>query len=221
MKYQKGSIFKPENNHYKSAGILLLVGCIQYILAVNIAEAMFPGYSIALNSLSDLGGSLPLVEPAALIFNLSNILLGILIVVSVYLILKSGGCRLFSSCLAIFGICIAALGIFPEYTHAIHVTFATIAFISGSLALIFSYRLGINIPMTIISIVLGLTALITLISPLIFGMGATNPIGALIGKGGSERLIIYPIIIYLTALGGYLASRGEDWVRIRFTDGYW
>ncbi|MDP3485938.1 MAG: hypothetical protein Q8S06_10605 [Methanobacteriaceae archaeon] len=48
MKYQKGSIFKPENNHYKSAGILLLVGCIQYILAVNIAEAMFPGYSIAL-----------------------------------------------------------------------------------------------------------------------------------------------------------------------------
>jgi hypothetical protein len=75
--------------------------------------------------------------------------------------------------------------------------------------------------MTIISIILGLIALITIISPIIYGVGTTNPLGALFGKGGSERLIIYPIILYLTALGGYLTSRGKDWVKIRFTDGYW
>jgi len=159
MKYQRGSIFKPEYNHYKIAGILLVIGCVQYLLAVNTAESMFPGYSIAINSLSDLGGSLPLVEPSALIFNLSNIILGILILAAVYLILKSGGCRLFSSCLAIFGFCIAALGVFPEYTHAVHVSFALLAFFSGGFALLFSYRLGINIPMTILSIILGLIAL--------------------------------------------------------------
>jgi len=221
MKFQRGSIFKPEHNLYKIAGILLVIGCIQYLLAVNITESMFPGYSIAQNSLSDLGGLLPLIQPGAIIFNLSNIILGILILVSVYLILKSGGCRLFSACLAIFGFCIAALGIFPEYTHTIHVSFAVLAFFSGSFALLFSYRLGINIPMTIISIILGLIALITIISPIIYGVGITNPLGALFGKGGSERLIIYPIILYLTALGGYLTSRGKDWVKIRFTDGYW
>jgi hypothetical membrane protein len=220
MKFQKGSIFKPEKEYYKFAGILLVVACVQYLLAVNVAESLYPGYSIAVNSLSDLGGSLPLVEPAAIIYNASNIILGILILITVYLILKSGGCRLFSSCLAVFGFCIVALGIFPEYSGGIHVTFALLAFISGILALFFSYRLGINIPMIIISMILGLIALITVISPFIYGTGSANPLNVL-GMGGAERLIVYPIILYLTALGGYLTSRGKDWVRIRFTEGYW
>jgi hypothetical membrane protein len=221
MKFQRGSIFKPEKEYYKWAGFILVIACIQYFLAVNIAESMFPGYNIAINSLSDLGGSVPLVQPAAMIFNLSNIILGILILISVYLILKSGGCRLFSSCLAIFGFSIGAMGIFLEYTQGIYVTFSLLAFISGILALFFSYRLGINIPMIILSMILGLIALITIVSPLIFGTGDTNPLELYFGNGGSERLIIYPIILYLTALGGYLTSRGKDWVRIRFTRGYW
>lgn len=222
MKFQRGSLFKPEHNHYKFAGTLLIIACIQYLIAVNISESMFPGnYSIALNSLSDLGGSIPLLDPSALIFNISNIILGILTVAAVYLILKSGGCRLFSSCLLIFGISIGLFGIFTEYTPAIHSTLAAFAFIFGSLALLFSYRLGINIQMTVISIVLGLIAIITFISPLIFGIGDNNPFGLYFGIGGSERLIIYPIILYLTALGGYLSSRGKDWVKLRFTEGYW
>jgi hypothetical membrane protein len=220
MKFQKGSIFKPDKEYYKIAGILMVIGCIQYLLAVNIGESLSPGYSIAMNSLSDIGGMLPSVQPAATIFNLSNIILGILLLSSSYLIIKSGGCRLFSACLAIFGFCIGALGVFPEYTHGIYVTFAILAFIFGSLALLFSYRLGINIPMTIISIILGLIAIIIIITPFIYGVGPNNPLDVF-GKGGAERLIIYPIILYLTALGGYLTSRGKDWVRIRFTDGYW
>lgn len=220
MKFQKGSIFKPDKEYYKIAGILMIIGCIQYLLAINIGESLYPGYSIAMNSLSDIGGSLPLVQPGATLFNLSNIILGILLLSSSYLIIKSGGCRLFSACLAIFGFCIVAFGVFPEYTLGIHSTFAILASIFGSLALLFSYRLGINIPMTIISIILGLLALITIIMPFVYGTGPNNPLNEL-GKGGLERLIIYPIILYLIALGGYLTSRGKDWVRIRFTDGYW
>lgn len=220
MKFQRGSIFEPENNLYKYAGIFLIIGTIQYLLAVNISQALFAGYHVGINSLSDLGGSIPMVEPAAIIFNISNILLGIFILAAVYLILKSGGCRLFSACLTLFGVAMIFLSIFPEYTHSTHVFFALIAFFSGSLALIFSYRLGINIPMTIISMVLGFTALITILSIFFVGVGPSNPLNIL-GKGGAERLIIYPIILYLTALGGYLTSRGKDWVRIRFTDGYW
>lgn len=220
MKFQRGSIFEPEINRYKYAGVFMIIGTIQYLLAVNISEALYPGYSVALNSLSDLGGTVPLVEPSAIIFNLSTFLLGIFLIASVYLILKSGGCRLFSSCLAIFGAAMIFLSIFPEYTQTTHVIFAVIAFFSGSLALIFSYRLGINIPMTIISMVLGFIALVTILSVFVVGVGPSNPLDVL-GKGGAERLIIYPVVAYLTALGGYLASRGKDWVRIRFTDGYW
>ncbi len=221
MKFQRGSIFRPEKDYYKFAGIILLIGCMQFILAIELAQTQFPGYNMATNTLSDLGGALPLVEPSATIFNLSIILLGFLILAVVYLILKSGGCRLFSSCLAIFGICAVGMGLFPEYTGGTHFLFTLLAFIFGSLAVIFSYRLGINIPMVIVSMIIGVITLIILLSQLILGFGDSNPFVTYLGIGGAESFVVYPVLIYLTALGGYLTSRGKDWVKIRFTGGYW
>jgi len=221
MKFQRGSIFRPEKEYYKFAGIILLIGGLQFLLALNLAEVLFPGYSVGRNSLSYLGGSVPTVEPSAMIFNFSVILLGILSLVAVYLILKSGGCRLFSSCLAISAIGAIGVGIFPEYLGGIHIFFAILTFLFGSLATIFSYRLGINIPMVIVSMILGFLSLLILISLILLGSGSNNPLILYLGVGGTERFIAYPSIFYLIALGGYLTSRGKDWVRIRFTDGYW
>ena len=219
MKFQRGSIFKPEKEYYKMAGIILIIGSMQFLLAVNLAETQFPDYSVSKNTLSYLGGALPPVEPSAIIFNLSIIIFGILGLIAVYLILKSGGCRLFSSCLAISSIGAIGVGLFPEYTGNIHILFASLTFLFGSLATIFSYRLGLNIPMIIISMVAGIMSLIILLI-LILSAG-TNPLITYLGVGGAERFIAYPVIFYLTALGGYLTSRGKDWVKIRFTEGYW
>jgi hypothetical membrane protein len=221
MKFQKGSIFKPEKDYYKIAGIILVIGCLQFLLAVNLAETQFPGYSIAKNTFSDLGGTLPPVEPSALIFNISIILLGILSLAAVYLILKSGGCRLFSTCLALFAVGAVGVGLFPEYTGQTHIIFASMGFLFGSLAVLFSYRLGLNIPMILVSFVMGLISLLTFLSLFVLGIGTSNPIISYLGVGGTERFIVYPGLFYFTALGGYLTSRGKDWVRIRFTDGYW
>ena len=219
MKVQRGSIFRPEKEYYKEAGILLLIGCLQFFLAVNLAETQFPGYSVAKNTLSDLGGTLPPVEPSAIIFNLSVILMGILVLAAVYLILKSGGCRLFSSCLAIAAIGALGVGIFPEYTGSIHAFFSVVVFLFGSLAVIFSYRLGLNIPMVIVSLVVGLFSLLLILS---FAISyGNNPFTLYLGLGGAERFIAYPTLLYIIGLGGYLTSRGKDWVRIRFTEGYW
>jgi hypothetical membrane protein len=221
MKIQRGSIFKPEKNYYKIAGITLMIGCLQFFLAVNLAETLFPGYNISINTLSYLGGTIPPVEPSATIFNISVILLGVLGLASVYLILKSGGCRLFSTCLTLSSIGAVGVGIFPSYTGFMHLLFSMITFTFGSLAVLFSYRLGLNIPMVIVSMAMGLISLITIILLFLLGIGTANPLIALLGVGGAERFIIYPVLIYLTALGGYLTSRGKDWVRIRFTGGYW
>jgi hypothetical membrane protein len=216
MKIQRGSQFRPETNYYKYAGIILMVATIQFFLAVNIAETQFPKYNVAKNTISALGGTVPPIEPSATIFNLSIIILGILGLAAVYLILKSGGCRLFSSCLTISSVGAIGVGIFPGYAGAIHTYFALMVFIFGSLAVLFSYRLGLNIPMVIVSIILGLTSLITVISVFILGGGTGNPLIAALGVGGTERIIIFPSLLYLIALGGYLTSRGEDWVRVRF-----
>jgi len=219
MKFQRGSIFKPKKQYYKIAGIILLISGLQFLLAVNLAETQFSGYSVSKNALSDLGGTVPPVEPSAIIFNLSIIILGILGLAAVYLILKSGGCRLFSSCLAIAAIGAVGVGLFPEYTGSAHIFFSLLTFLFGSLAVIFSYRLGLNIPMVIVSFVTGLMSLLILISFIV--SFEANPLITYLGFGGAERFIAYPVLFYIIALGGYLTSRGDDWVRIRFTKGYW
>lgn len=218
MKIQRGSIFRPEKDYYKIAGILLMVSCIQFFMAVTMAETQYPGYSTAKNTLSSLGGTLPPVEPSATIFNISVFLLGILALGAVYLILKSGGCRLFSACLLISGVGAVGVGLFPSYSPVAHTLFTFLTFFFGSLAVIFSYRLGLNIPMVIFSMITGLVPLAIIIGTLIFGFN--NALINYLGMGGTERFVAYPLLLYLTALGGYLTSRGKDWVRIRFTDGY-
>lgn len=221
MSFQRGSIFRPEKDYYKIAGIILIVGCIQFLLAVNFAQTQFPGYSSTKNTLSTLGGSVPIVEPSAIIFNIGVILFGILSLTATYLILKSGGCRLFSSCLIISSIGAIGVGLFPQYTGNIHALFALMAFFFGSLATIFSYRLGLNRYMVVVSLVMGLMSLIFILLVVILGGGTSNPLVAYLGVGGNERFIAYPAMYYFIALGGYLTSRGEDWVKIRFTNGYW
>lgn len=211
MKIQRGSLFEPETNYYKAAGIILLTACLQFLLAVMIAETQYPFYNTAQNTLSDLGA---VAGYSASIFNLSIILLGILGLLVVYLVLKSGGCRLFSSSLALASVAAVGVGLFPTYTGTPHTIFSGVVFLFGSLALIFSYRLGLNVPMVAVSMVLGFISLATIISFLWLGMA--NPLVTILGVGGAERLVAYPILLYLIGLGGYLTSRGEDWVRLRF-----
>lgn len=199
---------KEKTEYYKIAGIILFVGSLQYLLAVNLAETQFPGYSIAKNTLSTLGGSVPLVEPSAIIFNVSVILFGILGLAAVYLILKSEGSRIFSICLAISSAAAIGVGLFPQYTGDTHLLFALTTFLFGSLATLFSYRLKLNIFMTILSLVMGLMSFILVLLLLILGSGTANPFVAYLGVGGNERFVAYPIIIYLAALGGYLTGRG-------------
>jgi hypothetical membrane protein len=212
MKFLRGEYIQSEKNYCKVAGILLSVGCIQFLLAVNFAQTQFPGYSSTKDTLSTLGGSVPLVEPSAMVFNLSVIIFGILILIVAYLILKSGGAHIFSVLLAISAAGAIGLALFPQYTGNTHSFFALVAFLFGSLATIFSYRLGLNKPLVVISLVLGVPALVLLLLVIIFRFGGLiNPLEIYLGVGGNERFIAFPPILYLIALGGYLTSRGEDW----------
>ncbi|MDD3754704.1 MAG: DUF998 domain-containing protein [Methanobacterium sp.] len=208
MKIQRGIISHQGRDYYQIAGLLLMVSCIQFFMAVFLAETQYPGYSTAKNTLSSLGGTLPPVEPSATLFNLSIFLLGVLALVSVYLILKSGGCRLFSTCLLLTGIGAMGVGLFPSYSPVEHAIFTFLTFFFGSLAVLFSYRLGLNIHMVILSTIMGLVPLSIIIGTLIFGFD--NVIIRYLGIGGAERLVAYPLVIYIVALGGYLSNKGED-----------
>ncbi|MFX1517685.1 MAG: DUF998 domain-containing protein [Promethearchaeota archaeon] len=63
----------------KVAGVLFFIAVTQFVLGLTIAEALYPGYSVSDNYISDLG-----IGPLSIIFNSSVFLLGLLLIIGTY-----------------------------------------------------------------------------------------------------------------------------------------
>jgi len=204
--YHSGLIM-PVNNA-KVAGTFLLVGASQFAIALTIAEAIYPGYSISANYISDLGvwGT-----PSSVVFNPSIILFGIFVLTSSYFILKRFGRSSIAVLSAISGAGILGVGIFPENTFiaagipVIHTIAALMAFVGGAVAAVVSYRIT-KPPLRYISVALGFASLTALVL-LVF----TRDYGSLgLGAGGLERMIAYPTLLWMVGFGGYLIGNPES-----------
>ena len=152
----------------KSAGALILVGGSQFAVGMLVAEALYPGYSISQNYISDLG-----VGPSATIFNSSIFLLGLMVVVSAYFAHGSFRSRLVTGLLVLAGVGAMGVGVFPENSPAIHEIVSDIAFIFGGLLPIAAYRLARK-PFSYFSVAMGvlsLSAMILMSAQYSFGLG--------------------------------------------------
>ena len=186
-------------NYRKVAGTLVLVGGAQFVLGMLIAEAIYPGYSISQNYISDLG-----VGPAASVFNSSVFLLGLMVVGGAYFVHRIFRNRPVTTLLVLSGIGAMGVGIFPEDSPVMHEIVSDVAFIFGGLAPIAACKLQKK-PLNYLSIAMGLLslcALILLSAQYSFGLGEQYFLG--LGPGGMERMIVYPILLWETAFGGYL-----------------
>ncbi len=179
----------------KAAGTLILVGGVEFIIGMILAEVLYSGYSARSNYISDLG-----VGPSALIFNTSIFLLGLMVVVASYFILRGTGAKLAALLIFIAGVGAIGVGVFTEDAGSIHGVMSAIAFFFGGISAIAVYKLQ-KPPMNYISIVMGVTALGALA---LFGTG--NFLG--LDKGGMERMIAYPIVLWAIAFGGHLIGPG-------------
>ena len=184
-------------SNLKLAGTFLFTGAAQFILAMIITEALYPGYSTSANYISDLG-----VGPSALIFNTSIFLLGIMIVAGTYLIYRALRPRLFTVLLTLAGVGAMGVGIFTEDFLIVHFVASVVTFLFGSLAAISSYRL-IRTPLKYLSAILGLFGLMALI---LMASGLTLDLGV----GGIERMIAYPILLWGMGFGGHLANQDQE-----------
>ena len=192
---------KTESLFYqKMAGLLLIISGIQFMLLVSIAETLYPGYNTAKYDLSSLA-DLPLHEPSATIFNVTVFIAGLFVIIASYLIYKRYRGKIFPVFLGLLGIGAMGVGIFPGYTGGTHVIFAMTSFIFGSLALLTSFTILRDSLIKYILIVLGAVALLDIL--LVIILQDANPFMAF-GIGGTERLIVYPVILGIIALGGYL-----------------
>jgi hypothetical membrane protein len=185
---------------------MLFLAAVQFVFGLNVAEDLFPSYSISTNYISDLGANCNvtcnIVQPTSTIFNSSVFLLGLLVLVATFFIFRAFRAKLLTVLLALGGIGAMGVGVFTETTPTMHWIVSLIAFLFGGLAALASYEIE-KAPKSYLSAVLGilsLTALSLFVSGEFLGLG--NFLG--LGPGGMERLIVYPIMLWAIGLSGYM-----------------
>jgi len=205
----------PLSNAAKS-GVAIFVGAVQFGLLLVVSEIVYSAngtntygyihgyaYSVATNYISDLGATCPssgacYIPPSASIFNSSVALLGVLILVGAYFLHKAYKWMPATVLVTLTGIGALGVGLFPETTGVVHLIFSNIAFLSGGLAAIVTYRFQRK-PMSYFSVILGvatLVAIILFLSNVNLGLGA----------GGMERMIVYPVLLWAIGFGGHLMA---------------
>lgn len=175
------------------AGALIFVGTVQFILGMLIAECIYPNYSVASNYISDLG---KLGTVSAPVFNTSVFVLGLTVAVSAYFLRHIVRNKVFLGFLVLCGIGAMGVGIFPEDFGMVHTAVSFIAFLFGALSAIASYKYQ-KPPLSYFAVILGLTSLAALV------MFATS-IYLGLGKGGMERMIAYPMLLWAIGFSGHL-----------------
>lgn len=185
----------------KVAGLLLFIGGVQFLLAIEIGAMVSPGYNISTNYLSELA-----FGPSAPFWNFSLFLLGIIGVIFAYLIYRLFSSkdllytRLFSIFFILFGVGAMMVVLFPAgFPMGLHSISALIAFGFGGVAMIVSFKLQ-ETPLSYITIVLGVMELVALV---LYTFG----IYLGLGPGGMERMIVYPAAFWTVAFGTYLMQK--------------
>jgi hypothetical membrane protein len=195
------------------AGILFLMASAQFILGLVLAEALYSGYSVADNYISDLG-----VGPSSMIFNSSAFLFGLLSIIGAYFLPRTVDFRVLTVLLILMAIGAMGVGIFTSaFSTTIHGVVSLMAFGFCGLSAIASFKVS-KLPLSAISVILGAMTL----GALAFFAAGLVTTGSLtsseppasefflgIGPGGMERMIVYPALIWLTLFSGRLIALSE------------
>ncbi|MDA4112884.1 MAG: DUF998 domain-containing protein [Thaumarchaeota archaeon] len=202
---KRPGIFAPRRaSDIKLAGALFCFGGMEIILMLTLAEALYPGYSVHTNTISDLAA---VGRSTALFFDPAIFVWGLSWLLGAYFLFRRSGRRrsMVLNMLPGAGVMLAALS--PENVSlAVHSIGAIVAFIPGAIAMILSYRV-IRSHLRYFALLLGLLSLTSV--GIYFGAYYSPLVQQTLGSGGAERIIVYPIILWMIGLGSYLLALGE------------
>lgn len=196
----------------KVAGMIFFIAATQFVLGLSISEALYPGYSLSANYISDLG-----IGPSALIFNSSVFLLGLLLLIGTYFLRDLSNFKTVNILLLLMAVGAMGIGVFTKNYRTAHGGVATMAFFFAGLSAISSFKL-LKKPLSLISIVLGmmtLGALALFSSGMITSGSLTSDIAYNsdlymgLGPGGMEHMIIYPVGLWLAGFSWHLVTQRE------------
>lgn len=188
------------------AGALLTAAGSAILMGIITAEALYPApYSTFDNEISDLGATRPpnsvILQPSASIFNLTMIVTGLLILGAAILLWRCQLRRFLTISIAMNGIGVLGVGVFPGNVGAIHPWFAALAFLGGGLCGVAGFR-STHGALRWMSGLLGVVTLTALFY--VFLAGTEAPVTSSLGDGGAERWIAYPVVLWLAMFGGAL-----------------
>jgi len=183
------------------AGLLFFVAGSVILMGIITAEMFYPsGYSTANSEISDLGATRPpdgiSYQPSASIFNATMILGGLLILAASFFLFRD-----LKSWIVVFpallGTGVLGVGLFPGNNPLLHPLFALMAFIAGGLSAILCSKITPS-PFRYMLAFLGLISL--------FFLFFSNMFIPVLGDGGTERFVAYPVVIWAIGFGGYLTG---------------
>jgi hypothetical membrane protein len=196
----------------KVAGTLFFIAATQLVLGLTVAEALYPGYSISDNYISDLG-----IGPSSIVFNSSVFLLGLLTLAGTYFLRHVPNFKTLNRLFLLMAIGAMGVGVFTKDFTVAHGALASMVFFFSGLSAIASSRV-LKRPLSLTSVILGA---ITLGALVLFSIGMTAS-GSLtsnealdssfylgLGPGGMERMIVYPVLMWLAGFGGHLVTQQE------------
>lgn len=186
-------------------GLAVFVGTVQFGILLIVAEALYPGYDVSLNSISDLGATCSptyvctISQPSSNIFNGSLIVLGLLILLGSFFMAKGKLWRPIVISVALAGAGTFGVGVFPETAGSIHGVVSLVAFLLTAIAAVLSFKV-VKSPLRFVFVALGVMSMAALVLFL-----SQNYLG--LGLGGMERMVLYPDLLWYFGFSGQLAEK--------------
>jgi hypothetical membrane protein len=185
------------------AGLLLFVLSAGFMIVIMLAASIAPGYDYSGGAISDLGR----IDQTALLFNAGLLLVGLLNIGGGYAFYRSHRQGWLLALYLLAGAGAIGAGAIPLGTSDLHSVFALLAFVFFNAEAVGTGYV-LHGPMRLISWLAGGAGMAYVIIMVIGDSGYPGIFGS-IGHGGAERMIVYPVMLWMTALGGYLMRR-ED-----------
>ena len=187
-----------------AAGVLLFALAAQFLTVIMLAASIAPGYDVAGGAISDLG----VIEETSLLFNVSLVLVGVLNIAGGWLFARAHRRGLVLGLFVLAGIGAIGAGVFPLDSGGLHGLFALAAFIAFNLEAI-AVGTVVTGPMRPLSLLAGVVGLVFVGLMVVGDSGNAAAFGP-IGHGGTERMIVYPSMLWMLALAGSLMAARED-----------
>lgn len=184
----------------KSPGLLLLVGAVEMLMLIHVAEFLYPGYSVSEDYISKLG-----VGPAAprLVFTVALIAFGVLVLAAAYMLRERDRKSRLWLMLTLSAVGAIGVGVFDmDNFRELHGLSALLAFLFGNLGAVYSSR-NVRAPLSYAFAFLGLLGLSALAL-----LAVEVDLG--LGLGGIERMVFYPAMFWVLAYGTYVLAEEPE-----------